>query len=131
MQSTAVPNNQLAVISLVSGIIAWVVGGLAGCVLFFVFPPIALCTGAIFFFASLIATITGHMARRRIQESGGLEGGDSLAVAGLIMGWLGIAANILLLCLFVVGIFGLTLMGPQVGNVFSDIIRDLEMTPVP
>jgi hypothetical protein len=29
-------------------------------------------------------------------------------------------------CLVIMAIFGLTLMGPEIGNVFSDIVRDLE-----
>lgn len=127
---TAVPNNQYALISVISGAVAWLIGGVAGCALLFLFPPAALCTGAVFFIGSLTATITGHMARNQIKANGGAEGNDTLALAGLIMGWLGIAANVAMFCLIILGIFGLTLMGPQIGNVFSDVIRELG-TPMP
>jgi hypothetical protein len=71
------------------------------------------------------------MARRQLKESGGMETGEGLATTGLVLGWIGVAANLLLICLFVLGVFfGLTLMGPEVGNVFSDIIRELS-TPQP
>lgn len=35
------------------------------------------------------AVVLGHMARKQIRESG--QRGDGLAVAGLVLGWLGIA----------------------------------------
>lgn len=123
---TAVPNNQMAVVSIVSAAVAWVLGGLASCALTFVFPPVVLCTGGIFLIGSIVAVVTGHMGRRQIKESGGLQGGDSMAMFGLILGWIGIALNLIMFCLVILGIFGLTLMGPEIGNVFSDIVRELE-----
>jgi hypothetical protein len=127
--STAVPNNQMAVVSIVSAAITWVLGGLGSCALTFLFPPVVLCTGGVFLIGSIVAVVTGHMGRRQIKESGGLEGGDSLAMFGLILGWIGIALNVIMLCLVILSIFGLTLMGPEIGNVFSDIVRELESTP--
>lgn len=127
--STAVPNNQMAVVSIVSAAITWVLGGLGSCALTFLFPPVVLCTGGVFLIGSIVAVVTGHMGRRQIKESGGLEGGDSLAMFGLILGWIGIALNLIVLCLAILSIFGLTLLGPEIGNVFSDIVRELETTP--
>ena len=66
------------------------------------------------------------MGRKQIKESDGMQGGDSLAMFGLILGWVGIALNLLILCLAIMAVFGLTLMGPEIGNVFSDIVRELE-----
>ena len=74
---------------------------------------------------SIVAVVTGHMGRKQIKESGGAEGGDSLALYGLILGWIGIVINLLILCLAIMAVFGLTLMGPEIGNVFSDIVREL------
>ncbi len=59
--------------------------------------------------ASIVGVITGHMARRQIRDSG--EGGDGMAVAGLVIGWIGVgiaAAGVLvaLLLLGGVAIFG-------------------------
>ena len=124
--NTAVPNNQMAVISIVSAATAWILGGLGSCALTFMFPPAALCTGGIFLIGSIAAVVTGHMGRKQIKESDGMQGGDSLAMFGLILGWVGIAINLLVLCLAIMAVFGLTLMGPEIGNVFSDIVRELE-----
>jgi hypothetical protein len=38
---------------------------------------------------SILAVIVGNVARRQIRERG--EQGDGLAVAGIIIGWVGIA----------------------------------------
>ena len=123
--NTAVPNNQMAVISIVSAAVAWILGGLGSCAAIFL-GPAALCTGAIFLIGSIAAVVTGHMGRKQIKESDGMQGGDSLAMFGLILGWVGIAINLLVLCLAIMAVFGLTLMGPEIGNVFSDIVRELE-----
>lgn len=44
----------------------------------------------IFWIGSLIAVITGHMATGQIDRSQGREGGRGIAVAGLVLGWIGI-----------------------------------------
>jgi hypothetical protein len=41
---------------------------------------------------SLFAVIFGHIARKEIRNSRGQIGGDGLALAGLIVGWIGLAA---------------------------------------
>jgi len=66
------PNNSMAVVALVAGICG-----------FTVVP----------FIGSIVAVITGHMARKQIRQTG--EGGDGMAVAGLVMGWIVIALTIL------------------------------------
>ena len=124
--NTAVPNNQMAVISIVAAAVSWILGGLGSCALTFMFPPAALCTGGIFLIGSIVAVVTGHMGRKQIKESGGMQGGDSLAMFGLILGWVGIALNLIMFCLVILAVFGLTLMGPEIGSVFSDIVRELE-----
>ena len=81
------PNNSLALVSLLCGI-----GGVT------ILP----------FVASIVAVITGHMARKQIRETG--EGGDGMAVAGLILGWImiaGAAAFVLFFLAMGVGIFGI------------------------
>jgi uncharacterized protein DUF4190 len=44
---------------------------------------------------SLIAVFFGIVARRQIRESGGTQGGDGLAVAGIVLGALGIVGAVL------------------------------------
>lgn len=58
------PTNNLAIVSLVAGILSWV-----------------LCP----IIAAIVAVITGHVARGQIRTSG--ESGGGLALAGLILGY--------------------------------------------
>jgi ABC-type antimicrobial peptide transport system permease subunit len=58
--------SSMAIVSLVAGLLGWT------------FAP---------WLGSIIAIITGHMARTEIRrDPAGLEG-DGLAVAGLVLGW--------------------------------------------
>jgi len=72
------PTSNMALVSLIAGIL-----GLS------IFPILG----------SIVAVITGQMARREIRESAGTLGGDGLATAGLVMGWIGIALAVLGLCI--------------------------------
>lgn len=78
----APPTSNLAIVSLIAGIL--------GLSLF----PIA---------GSVVAVITAPMARREIRESNGTIGGDGMATAGLVLGWIGIGLTVLGLC--VAGVF--------------------------
>jgi hypothetical protein len=69
-----VQDNQLALFSLIAGICSWV------------FLP---------FIAAVAAVVMGHMARKQIAESNGTQGGDGMAVAGLILGY----SHLVLSCL--------------------------------
>ena len=92
--------STLAVVSLVTGILGWLILPLIG---------------------SLIAIITGHMAKSKIRESMGQLTGDGLATAGLVLGYLQIVLIVVPVCLIVL----LALMGPAIGNVFSNIVLDI------
>jgi hypothetical protein len=70
------PNSSLAVVSLVFGIIQ-----------FFVCPIIG----------GIVAIVTGHVARGRAKRSQGAEGGAGMALAGVILGYAGIALTILVI----------------------------------
>lgn len=61
-----IPNSNMAIISLVSGILAWIV---------------------VPFIAALIAIVTGHMARNEIRQSGGRLAGEGMAVIGMVLGY--------------------------------------------
>ena len=56
----------------------------------------------LFIFGSLIAIICGHIARSQIRDSNGELGGDGLALAGLITGYLGIALTVLFVVVFLI-----------------------------
>ena len=44
---------------------------------------------------SLLAVIFGFIAKKRIKDSNGQQGGAGLAIAGIILGFLGLAATVL------------------------------------
>lgn len=48
---------------------------------------------------SIVGLVLGYMARRRIEESMGRLGGDGMARAGIIIGWIGIGLTVLGICL--------------------------------
>ncbi len=68
----AAKTNTLAIVSLVSAIVG------------FVLIP---------FIASIVAVITGHMSLNQLKQSG--EQGRGLALAGTIIGWVGIGLSVL------------------------------------
>jgi hypothetical protein len=66
------PTNTMAVVSLIAAISAFVIAPLVG---------------------SIVAVITGSMAKKQIAESG--EEGGGMATAGLVVGYIGIALAVL------------------------------------
>jgi hypothetical protein len=78
------PTNGLAIASLVLGILwlGWV--------------------------GSVLAVIFGHVALGQIARAGGAQGGRGLAIAGLVLGWIGVGAFVLV---FLLPLIGLGLLG--------------------
>lgn len=71
------PNSNMAIASLILGILGWtVIPGLA----------------------SIAAIVTGHMAKNEIKNSMNELGGDGMATAGLVLGYLNIAIGICIIC---------------------------------
>jgi hypothetical protein len=68
------PTNGLAIASLILGIL-W-----------------------IYWVGSVLALIFGYVARNQIRQRG--DAGDGLAVAGIVLGWIGVAMIVLLIVLF-------------------------------
>jgi hypothetical protein len=77
--------NTLAVISLISGILAWFLLPLLGAV---------------------VAIFTGHMAKSEIRKNPGQFTGDGFATAGLILGYIQLALVVLSICLIALLIVG-------------------------
>jgi hypothetical protein len=48
-------------------------------------------------FGSILAVVFGHIAIRQINRSGGRESGTGLAIAGLVLGYMGVATLLLVL----------------------------------
>ncbi|MAL03322.1 MAG: hypothetical protein CL625_03455 [Arenimonas sp.] len=86
--------SALAITSLVSGLLGWTFLPLVG---------------------SLVAIVTGHMARAEIRRSNGQVDGDGLAIAGLVLGWLVIAISVLTVLVFVVFLGGLAALMAVLG----------------
>lgn len=93
--AAARPTNSLAVVALVAGIAGYVIP-----------HP---------FIAGLIAIIAGHAARRQIRQTG--EGGSTLALIGLLLGYVHLALSLLFLALVIaVLLFGIGVVVREVGG---------------
>jgi hypothetical protein len=66
--------SSLAIVSLVSGILGWTLVPWIG---------------------SIVAIITGHMARAEIKRNPDTMEGDGMALGGLILGWLSVGLGLL------------------------------------
>ena len=51
--------------------------------------------GFCFFVGQILGIVFGYQARREIRESGGALTGEGMATAGIIVGWVGLAIDIL------------------------------------
>jgi len=54
----------------------------------------------IFWVGSILAVIFGYVGKGQIDRSGGTQGGRGLAIAGIVLGWVGVGT----LVLYIVGI---------------------------
>ena len=84
-------NSTLAIISLVAGILGWTLAPFLG---------------------SLVAIVTGHMARKEIRQNPALDG-DVMAIIGLVLGWVVVIGTILAILAFVLFFGGLAWLGTR------------------
>jgi hypothetical protein len=84
------PNSNMALVSLILGILGWTI-----------LPTIG----------SIGAIVTGHMAKSEIKNSMGSLGGDGMATAGLVLGYANIAIAVCI-CLAVVGMMAMGIAIP-------------------
>lgn len=99
---TQTQTSNLAVISLVSGVLSWIL---------------------VPFLGAIVAVIAGHRAKREISESGGSLTGNVMATVGLLLGYIQL---VLSMCAVVVIVI-LFLLGPSIGNVFSNIVNEISV----
>jgi hypothetical protein len=100
--------HTMAIVSLIFGIL-----GLVG-----------VCPGL----GSIIALITGNMAKGDIQRDPYRYTGDGLAKGGIILGWVGIALMACGLCAFVVWLFffgGMMILGLSQENSWLPLVNGL------
>lgn len=72
------PNSSMALISLVTGILGLTILPLLG---------------------SIVALVTGSMAKKEINESRGALSGEGMAKAGVILGWIGVGLSLVGCCI--------------------------------
>ena len=89
--------SSLAILSLVTGIGAWVILPVIG---------------------AIIAIVTGHLARREVRNSLGRLTGNGLATAGLVLGYSQLAVSLCALC-------ALFLWLARLSNLSSSSLRSL------
>ena len=88
------PTSTLAIISLISGIVSW-----------FLLP----------FIAAVAAVITGHMAKTEIKKSNGMLGGNGMATAGLVLGYVQLGLG-LCICIVVAAMLAFGMTVPFISN---------------
>ncbi|MCQ3936506.1 MAG: hypothetical protein DPW18_05595 [Chloroflexi bacterium] len=87
------PTSTLAIISLIGGILGFTAMPLLG---------------------TIVALITGYMARKETRAIPPTASGDGLATAGIVMGWIQVAMTVIGLCclaayfIFVIGAIGVS-----------------------
>ncbi len=79
-------DSALSIVSLVSGLVGWTLIPIVG---------------------AIAAVITGHLAKKEIRDSGGTIGGDGMALAGLILGYVQLGLILLGIIVAVVLVFAL------------------------
>lgn len=96
-------NNRMAVISLISGLVSWLISLVTGCLSLLTLGLASICLAPVGILAPIgwiVAVITGHMGLSEIKKTG--EPGRGMAIAGLIMGYIGLAFILLSICAVVV-----------------------------
>jgi hypothetical protein len=94
MNTPARPISTAAIVSLVFGILSWMLLPFVGAV---------------------VAVIAGHMARGEIRRANGAMDGDGLAVGGLVLGWLHLAAMLLFVLAMFLFLGGLAFLAGLAG----------------
>jgi len=59
----------------------------------------------IWWIGSILALVFGYIAKGRIDRSNGYETGRGMAIAGIVLGWIGVATLTLLIILGAIGAF--------------------------
>jgi hypothetical protein len=58
----------------------------------------------IYWIGSILALVFGYIAKSQIDRSGGAQGGRGMAIAGIVLGWIGIASLILVIIIVAAGV---------------------------
>lgn len=67
---------------------------------------VTTCLCGIGVIGAAIGVVLGHIARNQIRQSGGQQGGEGLALGGIIVGWVTVGIIVLWVALFLLRVFG-------------------------
>lgn len=84
------------------------------------FAVASLVLGIVFVggIGSILALVFGYLAKNQIDRSHGVEGGRGMAIAGIVLGWVGVAVVLLMILLMVIGVMAMP-PGPM-GEMMND-----------
>ena len=85
--------NTMSLISLITGIISVLTGILSLC---------AWCLGGIPLLFGIAGAVTGYLAKKQIDESGGPQSSRKMASAGMILGLVGIGLSLIFIVLGII-----------------------------
>ncbi len=57
----------------------------------------------IYWIGSILALVFGYVAKSQIERAGGRESGMGMAIAGIVLGWIGVGTLLLALLLLTLG----------------------------
>ena len=72
--------------------------------------------------ASIPALICGYIARNQIRQSQGRQGGAGMAMAGIILGWIGVIISLLMIVLLLAGV--VALFGFAASGELEDVVEE-------
>jgi hypothetical protein len=58
----------------------------------------------LYWVGSILALVFGYIAKSQINDSGGRQGGRGMAIAGIVLGWIGVGILILVIVLVIIGV---------------------------
>lgn len=81
------------------------------------FAVASLVLGIVWFggLGAILALVFGYTALSQINRSAGYEGGRGMAIAGIVLGWIGVAGIVLMITLMGLGVAWMPEMGDMGG----------------
>lgn len=68
----------------------------------------------VYWIGSILALVFGYVSKGQINASGGQQGGRGMAIAGIVLGWVGIGVLILCIVAFILGAGAATTVAPTI-----------------
>lgn len=97
--------NSMALISLISAGVTWILGWLGGCGLSALLGPFALGCSGIGLISTVVGIVTGHMGMGQTGAGSPESGSRWMAITGLALNYLSVLLMVLGIC-FMILVFG-------------------------